>query len=810
MPPRHSLPAEVASFIGREHEVAEIGRVLHHGRLLTLTGVGGSGKTRLALRVAAGVAPDFPDGVWLVSLASLSTASALPRAVASVLGVRGMSGSRLITALTVALASRRLLLVLDNCEHLIEASAGMVETLLSACADIRILATSREPLRVGGENVYRVPPLGLPPPAGDYTLDSLRGGEAVALFLDRARARQPSFTLTEQNAPAVAAICRRLDGLPLAIELAAAQLDVLTVEHIADRLGDTLQLLSGGARTVIRQETLRAALDWSHTLLGPTERVLFRRLSVFSGGFDVEAVEHTCTGGDVERQEVYTLLVALTRKSLVETLPAGPVVRFRLLEPVRQYTRHHLDAVGESDALKRQHAQYFTGLAEAMEPEVKSAHRAAAMARLATDGENIRAALQWSLDASAVADIEIGLRLAGALLFFWHLRGEISEGYEWVDGLIERGGGAGPLARSRALYAAAELGWLVGRADLARTRAEEAVALFRDLGDMHRLAYTLQSLPMTNDNPHSRESMAESLRLFRQVGDAWGTALALFAVDLFAATSDPIAAAQARAQLEEALPIWREIGDDWATAQLLNILGDIERSVGDDAAAAARYEEAITLLWQLGMDGTVPSLQHNLGYLALRRGDTRLALRLFREALALFRDQGDQRGMADCLTGVACALTARGQHLEAARLLGTAEALRESIGASIWPSNREEYDRAVASIRARLGKGDMEAAFSVGRIAPTSAAVAGVVADMRDAPASIAPGPLDLTEREREVAVLVAQGLTNRQIGARLFITEGTARLHVKHILQKRGFSSRAQIAAWAVEQGLTADPPAV
>jgi non-specific serine/threonine protein kinase len=450
------------------------------------------------------------------------------------------------------------------------------------------------------------------------------------------------------------------------------------------------------------------------------------------------------------------------------------------------------------------------GLAEAMEPEVKSAHRTAAMACLATDGENIRAALQWSLDAFEVADVEIGLRLAGALLFFWHLRGEISEGYEWVDALIERGRGAGPIARSRALHAAAELGWLVGRADLARTRAEEAAALFRDLGDMHRLAYTLQSLPMTNDNPHARESVAESLHLFRQVGDAWGTAMAMFAVDLFAATSDPIAAAQARAQLEEALPIWRELGDDWATAQLLNILGDIERSVGDDAAAASRYEEAITLLWRLGMDGTVPSLQHNLAYLALRRGDARRALRLFREALALFRDQGDQRGMADCLTGVACALTARGQHVEAARLLGTAEALRESIGASIWPTNREEYDRALASIRAGLGQGDLNAAFSAGRNAPRSAVVAEVAADTRDAPATSPTSPVELTEREREVAVLVAEGLTNRQIGARLFITEGTARLHVKHVLQKRGFSSRAQIAAWVVEQGLTSGPPSV
>lgn len=397
----HNLPAEIAPLIGRASELVEIERTLASARLLTITGAGGSGKTRLALRVAADLASRYADGAWFVSLAPLDDTAQLPRAIASVLGARAPSGRRsLLASLTDALASRRLLLVLDNCEHVIGGAARVAETLLRACPRLQILATSREPLRISGEAVWRTPALALPPeplPA----LEVLAQVESVALFLDRARARQRDFILTTRNAPATAAICRRLDGLPLGIELAAAHVGALTVEQIAVRLDDALRLLGGGSRTVPRQETLRATLDWSHALLTEAERTLFRRLAVFGGGFDLDAVEGVCDAGDAGGQRntgsTLTVLLALAEKSLVEPhIEPGMEsrgARYRLLEPVRQYAWERLIERGELDDLRRGHARYYLHLAEATEPKLMSGDRADAMERLAADYDNLRIAL---------------------------------------------------------------------------------------------------------------------------------------------------------------------------------------------------------------------------------------------------------------------------------------------------------------------------------------------------------------------------------------------------------------------------------
>src|SRR5579885_3179113 len=420
----HNLPSEVAGFVGREREVAELKRLLPQTRLLTLTGCGGCGKTRLALRVAADLVPSFPDGVWLVECAPLADSALVPRAVAAVLGVRGTAGQPLLATLAVALASRRLLLVLDNCEHLIGACARLAETLLRACPHLRILATSREPLRLPGEVTWRVPSLALPAPGPLAALESLAQVEAVALFLDRARARQPAFTLTAQNAPAVAAICHHLGGLPLAIELAAAQMGALTPAQIADRLDDALRLLGGGSRTLPRQETLRATLDWSYALLSGAEQRLFRRLAVFSGGFDVAAVEGACADEGRAPADALPLLAALVEKSLVEPQVEGGNARYRLLEPMRQYAAERLAAHGELEAMRRRHALYFLSLAEEAEPWLTSGARGPWIERLATEQHNLRAALAWSRHATEEGDGEVGLRLAGALCWFWNLRGD--------------------------------------------------------------------------------------------------------------------------------------------------------------------------------------------------------------------------------------------------------------------------------------------------------------------------------------------------------------------------------------------------
>jgi non-specific serine/threonine protein kinase len=800
--PGHNLPAEIDSFIGRGHEIEELKAMLRRRRLVTLTGAGGSGKTRLALRLASEMVSSFADGVWFVPLAPLADSALLPQAVAGALGVQTSSGRSLREAIATAVASRRLLLVLDNCEHVIGTCARLTETLLSHCPNLRILATSREPLRVSGEVTWRVPPLTLPhdePDPPGAVPEALAASEAAALFLDRARARRPDFIMTGENAAAVTGICRRLEGLPLAIELAAAQIGALAPAQIARLLDDALRLLEGGSRLEPRQETLRGALDWSYALLSEQEQLLFRRLAVFAGSFGVEAAESTCGGDGIEPGKVFALLRVLVEKSLVESQILADEARYRLLEPVRQYAHDRLAAQGEMLAVQRRHACYYLTLADEAEPKLMSADRGPTMKRLAMEEDSLRAALAWSRGADDVADREIGLRLAGGLVFYWHFRGQTGEGLQWVEEILARAGDASPAARAKALYGASELAWLAGQTELARARAEESEALWRALGDRRGLAYTLQSLPMATEHPRARDSVAESLRIFEEIGDAWGAALAYGAADIFPLMREGDPDGEGKKVLEEGLARARAVGDDWLTAQRLNFLGDLARSQSDDAAAEARYEEALQLLRGQNMTGTVPSLLHNLAYLALHRGDTRRALRLFRESLKMFRDQGDQRGMADCLDGVAGALAAMDRSQRAAELFGAAEALREAIGATIWPANAADRDRALALIRKEDGEAEITAAWTAGRSCPWERVVAGVLAE--EPAGSGLPAGADLTQREREVAALIAEGLTNRQIGERLFITEGTARLHVKHILQKLGFRSRVEVARWALEQ---------
>jgi predicted ATPase/DNA-binding CsgD family transcriptional regulator len=811
---RHNLPAEVTRLIGREQDIADIKQLAARTRLLTLSGAGGIGKTRLALRVAAELLPDFPDGGWLVQLAPVTDSGLVTRAVAATIGVRDVGEQPQLAALVTALASRRLLLVLDNCEHVIGACAGLVETLLRTCPGLRVLVTSREPVRVPGEVVWRVRPLALPP---DRLADpeQMTQVESVALFAERAGARRPGFIVDAGNADAVAAICRRLGGLPLAVELAAAQVEVLSPQQIAERLDGALRLLTGGDRMLPRQETLRASLGWSHALLTDSEQLLFRRLAVFAGAFTVEAAERVCGGPGMPPGDVLPVLVGLVGKSLAEPRPGGPQTRYVLLEPVRQYAREQLIAAGEMVTLERHHARYYMGLAEGLEPALMSGERAGSMQRLAAEQDNLRAALAWSLRASDPGDVVVGLRLAGALGFFWNFRGEATEGLDWLEALLARGGDRAAV-RAKALYAAAELGWLAGRVAVARAWAEESEALWRAVGDKRWLGYTLQSLPMAIGHPRARESVAESLRLFGETGDAWGAAMAVAAPDFFTTWADGDAAASEERHLEQGLLRWRELGDPWGIAQMLNVLGDLARAKGDDVAATARYSEALTLLRREGLDGTVPSLLHNLGYLSLHRGDTGSARRVFRESLALFRNQGDRRGIADCITGLACVLVTMRQRARAAQLFGLAEALRELARATIWPSNAADYERSLTALRSQPDQAGLDKAWAEGRALPVDRTIAELLAEPSPAgPAGSAghPGldllPSGLTRREREVAMLVAEGLTNREIGARLFITEGTARLHVKHILHKLGFTSRAQVAAWAAGHQLTGAPPA-
>src|SRR5829696_434443 len=443
----NNLPLQLTGLVGREREISEVGRLLAEARLLTLTGPGGSGKTRLALAVASEVVEGYEDGAWLVELAPLSDPELVPEAVASVLGVREATGSPLLETLAEHLVSKSMLLVLDNCEHLIDASASLAEVLLRRCPNLSILATSREGLGITGEATFAVPPLSLPDPRRLPDPEMLPRYEATRLFVERVRAVKQDFSLTEGNAVAVAQVCYRLDGIPLAIELAAARARVLSVEQISSRLDDSFRLLTGGRAVLARHRTLTATMDWSHELLSTEEKALFRGLSVFAGGWTLEAAEAVCNGEGLEREDLLDLLASLVDRSLVLVSERDGEVRYRLLEVVRQYAAEKLEVAGEAGPLGERHAKYYLALAEDAEPELRGARYGAWLGRLEAEHGNLRAALRWFLYRD---EAELALRLAGALGEFWYLSGQVSEGRQWLEEAL-----AGREAASEAVQAKA-------------------------------------------------------------------------------------------------------------------------------------------------------------------------------------------------------------------------------------------------------------------------------------------------------------------------------------------------------------------
>src|ERR687887_492332 len=587
---RHNLPALLTGFIGREREIAEIKRLLLQVRLLTLTGAGGCGKTRLALQVAGELEREYPDGIWVVELAALSDPSLVPQAVASALGLGEAPGRPLTATLAESLRRKQLLLVLDNCEHLVEACATLADALLGACPDLCVLATSRQPLGLVGEAVWPVPPLSLPDVGRLPPTEHLVESEAIRLFLERARLTRPDFALTSQNATAVAQVCQRLDGMPLAIELAAARVNLLSAEQIAARLDDRFRLLSGGSRTAPRHQTLRAAMDRSYELLSQAERTLFNRLAVFAGGWTIEAAEALSDG------DVLDLLSSLVDKSLVLAEPDRTgAVRYRLLETLRQYGRERLADSGETEEIRRRHAAFFVALAEQAETELLGPKQAAWLGRLEREHENVRAALAW---ARVRGDAEAALRLAGAEWFFWLQRGYWSEGRDQLEEALALAHDSGcSKERAKALCGAGTLAWLQDDYGAARSRLEESVALWRQLGDRWGLALALYYLGhaalMAGDYPAARSWYEQSLPIFQEVGDTWGLSQPLEGLGRVALQEGDYATARAR--LEESLAIRREIGDRWQIALALNALGDVARCQGDDELATALYEESLTL-----------------------------------------------------------------------------------------------------------------------------------------------------------------------------------------------------------------------
>ncbi len=684
--PRTNLPIQLSSFVGRERELAQVKRMLTTSRLVTLVGAGGCGKTRLAIQVVGELITEYPDGVWLVELGALSDPALIAQKAASVLGLGEESDRPLLDMLTDYLRVKNLLLILDNCEHLISACAQLAETLLLACPNLRILATSRETLGIAGESAFGVPSLSVPDPrhvssVGVDLASDLIPYEGVRLFIERAVAVQPNFKMTNANAPAVAQICYRLDGIPLAIELAAARVKVLSVEQVAARLDDRFRLLTGGSRTALpRHQTLQALIDWSYDLLPEVERVLLRRLSVFAGGWALEAGETVCAGDRIQADDVLDLLTHLVDKSLVLVEERNGEARYRMLDTIQQYAREKVLSSGDAARVRARHLDFFLKVAEEAESELRSAEQLTWSNRLETEHDNLRAALGWSQSSG---ETESGLRLAGALFWFWRLRGYANEGRRWLEGMLMSAGESGRTqAQAKALWAAGFLA--VGQGDIVagRVRLGEGLAIFRELGDQEGTADSLLGLGRAayfqGDYAAARSLLEESLSISRMAGYQSGSAQALYRLGMVILIQGDYA--QARPLFEESVAIFRALGDRWGLSYSLSALGEEALRRGDYAIAHSVLEESLTVFQKLGSKSGIAMSLSELGWLALSQGDYLAARSRLEESLALRREMGYRVGMAIALNLLGDVALHQGNYQQAKSLIDKSLKLRKEVG----------------------------------------------------------------------------------------------------------------------------------
>jgi predicted ATPase/class 3 adenylate cyclase/DNA-binding CsgD family transcriptional regulator len=885
------LPVQLTSFVGRDSEMNELRQLFADNRVVTLTGAGGVGKTRLAIQVAAAMAGEFGGGVWYVDLAPITDPELVGVTVARALGLPDQPGRSTMDTVLRFVRDRQMLVVLDNCEHLLDASAELVVALLSGALRLTLLATSREAIGVAGEVSWRVPSLSL-------------DGEAIDLFADRARHARPDFTVTDDNAAAVGEICARLDGVPLAIELAAARVRALSLPEILDSLHDRFRLLTGGARTAVRrQQTLRASVDWSHALLTQPERVLFRRLAVFFGGFDLDAAQAVAGGGDLERYQVLDQLTLLVDKSLVMADNTGDRTRYRLLETVRQYTLEKLGESGEADAVRSRHRDYYTALAAVLDaPAGRDYERRLEQANIEID--NLRAAFGWSRENS---DIELALALASSLQPLWQARGRLREGLAWFDTVLADDNAqhveVTAVMRTRALADRALLAILMGAPD-SLDQAQQALAMAREVNDPALLARALTACGFTAVAQNvAGPYFAEAIGLTRALGDPWRLSQILgWQARGAVVAGDPIAV---RAAAEEGRDLAEAIGDRFAsrrcrwclgvaqvfkgdlagavaqfaavaaeaeaahdvfhTAQSLAVQGFALAFQGETGAARAAADAAAEAAAELGglaagnaysalvaaalaagdaataLDASEAAWQHmsalparaagrtvgapaalaggdllaarrwaddavatTTGWwlvealstrarVAIAQGEPEQAERDAHDALAIAADIQAYAGIPDTLECLGTQAGDAGSHREAARLFAAAHGIRERMGAvrfKVWDAG---YQVSVAVLRDALGEQDFESAWAEGAALSTEEAIAYAQRGRgeRKRPTS---GWASLTPTERDVVRLVSDGLANRDIATRLFVSPRTVQTHLTHVYTKLGLASRVQL----------------
>ena len=804
-----NLPGQLSSFIGREVELAAVRALISGSRLVTLTGPGGAGKTRLGLQVAAGLLDGARDGVWFADLAPVGDPDLVAVAVADVLGVRLEPGRPVVNSLAEAMGERRLLVVLDNCEHVIGACAKLADALLRGCPGLVLLATSREPLGIDGERVYRVPSLGVPA-EGDGPA-AIRASEAVRLLADRIAQHGVMVDWDEQTAAAIGRICRRLDGIPLALELAAARLRVMPAGELEARLGERFALRTGGSRAAPpRQQTLSAMVGWSWELLTDAERAVLARLSTFAGGFGLAAAETVAAGPDVPAGEVLGLLGALVDKSLVQfgDPGAGPG-RYRLLETIRQYAAGRLEALGPAaaDATRMAHRDYYLALAEAAGPHLVSADQAAWLDRLDSELGNLRAAIAFS---QTLPGPEAGLRLAAGLRVYWRARGHAAEGAESLRALLDLPAAQqATLPRARALAVAAHLLEQAGSYATAEGYCQEALAIARRAGDGYLVADLLTErawILVRLGRPGEALPLIESgLDVARRLTESHLTARLL--VVRGSATNVQGDHAGAARDAAAALRLFRRAGDRLHSGQTLGNLGYYELSAGDLHAAQGHLAEALDIA--RGLSNRLSALQGtiNLGLAEYLGGSLDAARAWFAESLDRAQRMGMKRHTAYALLGLALADRGGADPAWSARLHGAADQAFADLGHAVQPLEARLAALDRQRLRGAMGAEDFAAEYAAGR----TLGVAQLVAELgrtdaaigKPRPAGSAAAVTVLTPRELDILKLVALGLSNPDIARRLVLSEHTVHRHLANIMRKLGLSSRAAAAAWGVRTGL-------
>ncbi len=676
----HNLPVQVTSFVGRRQDLAAVAELVPKTRLLTLTGVGGSGKTRLALQAGAEFVSVFRDGVWLTELGPLDDGALIVTETAANLGVERLPGRSMQDSLIEYLRSRHTLLLLDNCEHVLDATVHFLDALLRACPRLQVLATSREALGMAGEVLYRVPSLSVPRPGEETDLAALDEHEAVRLFVERAAAARPGFSLNSDNGAAVAVISRRLDGIPLAIELAASRVRAMSPDQLAARLDDRFALLTGGSRAALpRQQTLAAAMDWSYELLEGPEQTLLGRLSVFRGGFSMEAAEEVGAGGEVNRFEVFELLSRLVDKSLVVAEERGDEMRYRLFETVRSYARTKLDAAPDGPEAAVRHAGFYLRMAEEAAAEMLGPAEAAWLKRLEADQDNLRAAIEWALDAG---EAETALQFSWALMTYWVARGFSQEGLRLVDRALQSGQETDPLIRARGLEVSAMLIRIYGDTVRASLLLEESERVFAELGAHHDQAIALLRIASTTsargDHQRAAGLYARAAAMLEEAGDRWGLAGCLEGQGQIALDGGDLEGA--RALFAESLEVRRKLNHPRSIAQSLVALGSIALAEGEYEQAGGLLEEALALFKDVGSKYQMASTTMSLGQVECIHGDLDWADSLLTEATGLAVEASGSSMASSLLGSWALLARRRGSLAQAIGLWAAEDAHHRALG----------------------------------------------------------------------------------------------------------------------------------